>query len=47
MQINKIYIGDCLEVLKTFPDKSIDMCITSPPYFNLRDYGMENEVGSD
>lgn len=47
MELNKIYIGDCLEVLKTFPDKSINMCVTSPPYFNLRDYGTEGEVGSE
>ena len=30
--------GDCLEVMKTFPDKSIDMVLTSPPYDNLRTY---------
>lgn len=38
MEINKIYQGDCLEVLKTFPDECIDMVITSPPYFGLRIY---------
>lgn len=32
MEINKIYQGDCLEVLKTFPDNSVDACITDPPY---------------
>jgi site-specific DNA-methyltransferase (adenine-specific) len=31
--------GDCLEVLKTLEDESIDMCLTSPPYDNLRTYG--------
>jgi site-specific DNA-methyltransferase (adenine-specific) len=30
--------GDCLEVMKDIPDKSIDMVLTSPPYDNLRDY---------
>lgn len=39
MKTNKIYQGDCLEVLKTFPDESIDCIVTSPPYWNLRDYG--------
>lgn len=32
MEINKIYNGDCLEVLKEFPDNSIDAIITDPPY---------------
>ena|SRR3990167_604742 len=35
---NKIYKGDCLEVMKTLDDNSIDMVLTSPPYDNLRDY---------
>lgn len=38
MRANKIYQGDCLEVLKTFPDNSIDCCVTSPPYWGLRAY---------
>lgn len=32
MEVNKIYNGNCLEVLKTFPDNSIDSCVTDPPY---------------
>jgi modification methylase len=32
MELNKIYIGDVLEVLKSLPDNSIDLAITSPPY---------------
>ena len=36
---NKIFQGDTLEVLKTFPDECIDMIMTSPPYYGLRDYG--------
>ena len=36
--INKIICGDCLEVMKGIPDKSVDMVLTSPPYDNLRDY---------
>lgn len=47
MDINKIYEGNCLEVLKTFPDNSINCCITSPPYFGLRDYGTGVWVGGD
>lgn len=34
----KLLQGDCLEVMKDIPDKSIDMILTSPPYDNLRDY---------
>jgi DNA modification methylase len=35
----KLYHGDCLEIMKTIPDKSIDMCLTFPLYDNLRKYG--------
>lgn len=45
MEINKIILGDCREVLKTLPDNSIDCCVTSPPYFGLRDYGHEDQIG--
>lgn len=38
-------IGDCVELMKELPDKSIDTVITSPPYYNLRDYNMDNQVG--
>ena len=36
--LNKVICGDCLEVMKDIPDKSVDMVLTSPPYDNLRDY---------
>lgn len=45
--MSEIIQGDCLEVLKTIPDKSIDCCITSPPYYGLRDYGTGEWVGGD
>lgn len=32
MEVNKIYLGDCAEILKGFPDNSIDLIVTSPPY---------------
>ena len=38
LELNKIYQGDCLEVMKQIPDKSVDMVLTSPPYDNLRTY---------
>jgi len=34
----KLICGDCVEVMKTFDDNSIDLTVTSPPYDNLRDY---------
>lgn len=43
----KLYQGDCFEVLKTLPDRSIDCCVTSPPYYGLRDYGTGEWVGGD
>ena len=42
-----ILTGDCLEVLKTLPDQSVNCCITSPPYYSLRDYKNENQIGQE
>lgn len=39
--------GDCLDVLKILPDKIADMCVTSPPYYGLRDYGTGKWVGGN
>lgn len=39
--------GDALEMLKTLHDESIDCCVTSPPYYGLRDYGTGTWVGGD
>ena len=47
MDFNNVLQGDCLEVLKTLSDKSIDCCVTSPPYYGLRDYGTGEWVGGD
>ena len=41
IELNKIYQGNALTVLKTFPDKFFYTCITSPPYYGLRSYGTE------
>ena len=40
-----IITGDCLEVMKTLADRSIQTCITSPPYWGLRDYGVDGQLG--
>lgn len=39
--------GDCLELLKTIADNSIDCIVTSPPYWALRDYGVEGQLGQE
>ena len=44
---DKIFNMDCLAGLKELPDNSIDMCVTSPPYYGLRDYGTGKWVGGD
>jgi len=45
IELNKIICGDSLSVLKTFPDDFVDCVITSPPYWNLRDYNVEGQLG--
>lgn len=47
MKLNYIYQGNCLEVLKSFEDKCINCCVTSPPYYGLRDYGVEGQIGNE
>jgi len=41
----QIINGDCREILKTLPDQSVHCCVTSPPYFGLRDYGHDGQIG--
>lgn len=41
----RIIAGDALAVLKTLPDESVQMCVTSPPYWVLRDYGIAGQLG--
>jgi len=40
-----VLTGDCVESMKSLPDESIQTCITSPPYFGLRDYGVDGQIG--
>ena len=37
--------GDCRQTLKSLPDQSVNCCVTSPPYFGLRDYGCDDQIG--
>lgn len=41
MATHRALIGNCAEVLKTIPAESVDCCVTSPPYWGLRDYKVE------
>jgi DNA modification methylase len=45
MDLNVIYDEDCMVGLKRLPDSCIDCCITSPPYYGLRDYGVDGQIG--
>lgn len=40
-----ILTGDSLEQLKTIPDDTVNTCVTSPPYYGLRDYGVDGQIG--
>ena len=42
---HKILVGDVFDKLKEIPDNSIQSCITSPPYWGLRDYGHDGQIG--
>lgn len=41
----KILCADALEGLRTLPNDSVSMCVTSPPYYGLRDYGNAGQIG--
>lgn len=45
IKLNKIHNLDCLDGLRQLPEESIDCCVTSPPYWALRDYGFDGQVG--
>ncbi len=45
LEVNKIYCQNCIEGLKLLDDNSIDCCVTSPPYWGLRDYGVSGQFG--
>lgn len=41
----RIIVGDCIEGMRTLPEGSVHTCISSPPYWGLRDYGVEGQIG--
>ena len=45
IEINKIYCEPCLDTVSRMPDNYLDCIITSPPYYQLRDYGYDGQWG--
>ena len=45
--ISRLLLGDALEQLRTLPSESVHTCVTSPPYYNLRDYGIAGQIGNE
>lgn len=43
----RILVGDCRALLATLPDGAANCCVTSPPYFGLRDYGHDSQIGAE
>ena len=46
-QLIDIRVGDCRQLLREMPDESVQCCVTSPPYFGLRDYGHPGQIGQE
>ncbi|WP_439858072.1 DNA-methyltransferase [Pseudomonas syringae] len=44
-QLHQILVGDCIDMMRTLPDESVHTCVTSPPYYGLRDYGVDGQIG--
>ena len=42
---HRILVGDCIDMMRTLQDQSVQTCVTSPPYFGLRDYGVDGQIG--
>lgn len=45
MKTNIIYNEESLSGLKKMPDSCVNCCVTSPPYYGLRDYGSPEQIG--
>ena len=45
--LDSVLCGDSLTVLRTLPSECVQMCVTSPPYYGLRDYGVEGQLGNE
>lgn len=47
LPLDAVLTGDSLAVLKTLPENSVHCCVTSPPYYALRDYEAEGQIGQE
>jgi len=45
LQLDHIEHADALTYLRSLPDDSVNLCVSSPPYFGLRDYGVDGQIG--
>jgi len=45
IELNKIICGNALTSLKSLPNESVNCIVTSPPYYALRDYGVNGQIG--
>ncbi len=44
-EVSNFYVGDSRELLAQIPDGCVRTCVTSPPYWGLRDYGVDGQMG--
>ena len=44
LELNQVHCGDCIEVMKEMDAESVDCCVTSPPYWGLRDYSLPPQI---
>lgn len=47
LDLNRVIIGDCRETLRSLPEATFQCCVTSPPYWLLRDYGHSAQIGME
>jgi DNA modification methylase len=46
--LDKVHYGDCLAIMREMPSESVDLVLTSPPYWGLRDYStVASQIGPD
>jgi site-specific DNA-methyltransferase (adenine-specific) len=45
--LNRCHFGDCIETMRAMPDGIVQTCVTSPPYFWQRDYGVDGQIGHE
>jgi site-specific DNA-methyltransferase (adenine-specific) len=43
----QVHVGDCIKILQTLPECYFQTCVTSPPYFGLRDYQVDDQIGKE